>query len=121
MRTAAAHHSTGVSRALTRATLGSARSPQQPGVPMEIADAQQAAHRAALRMLTDGLVIGSAGNVSVRAEADQIVVSPAGVPYEQLVPSGYPVIDLETGTFAGRPTSELPLHLELMRAMPHVG
>jgi L-fuculose-phosphate aldolase len=75
-------------------------------------------------MVADGLVIGSAGNVSARAPgaARRLVASPAGVPYERLRAADYPVVDLDTGTARGplRPTSELPLHLEIMREMPDV-
>lgn len=81
-------------------------------------------HRIATRMLADGLVIGSAGNLSVRApgKVARLVVSPAGVPYEQLRPDDFPVVDLRSGVARGRlrPTSELPLHVGIMREMPDV-
>ena len=71
-----------------------------------------------------GLVIGSAGNVSVRLDDDEAVVSAAGVPYGELDPEDHPVVALADGTVRqGRraPTSELSVHLALLRAMPEVG
>ncbi len=94
-------------------------------LPVTAKAAQAAAHSAALRMVADGLVIGSAGNVSVRVGGRgraRIAVSPAGTSYTQLHAEDYPVVDLATGSWRGRldPTSELPLHVALLRAMPDV-
>ncbi|MCH0539568.1 class II aldolase/adducin family protein [Streptomyces sp. MUM 203J] len=71
----------------------------------------------ARRTVTDGLVVGTSGNVSVRV-GDLVLVTPTGVPYERLTPSDLLAVDLEgtrvLGTLA--PTSELPMHLALYRA-----
>lgn len=79
-------------------------------------------HEACLRMVADGLVIGSAGNISVRLDASRIVVSAGGVPYTKLTPADHPVVSLNDGTIYGqrKPSSELALHLAIMRAMPDV-
>ncbi|MZD03954.1 class II aldolase/adducin family protein [Streptomyces sp. SID5785] len=74
----------------------------------------------ARRTVTDGLVVGTSGNVSVRVgdgDAARILVTPSGVPYDRLGPRDLLAVDLDgrtrTGTLA--PTSELPLHLALHR------
>ena len=74
-------------------------------------------------MVADGLVIGSAGNVSVRLDADQFVVSAAGVVYSELEPDDHPVVHVADGSWEGRhrPTSELALHLGVIRELPDVG
>jgi L-fuculose-phosphate aldolase len=64
-----------------------------------------------------GLVVGTAGNVSVR-DGDRIAVSPSGVAYAELTPAmvgvhaldGTPV-DAPLGPAPLRPTSELALHV----------
>ncbi|WP_431032710.1 class II aldolase/adducin family protein [Streptomyces sp. P6-2-1] len=78
----------------------------------------------ARRSVTDGLVTGTSGNLSVRvhdpALGTLILVTPTGVPYEALGaddlvavdPAGHQVI----GTL--RPTSELPLHLAVHQDRP---
>ena len=68
-------------------------------------------------MVADGLVIGSAGNVSVRLDAHRFVVSAAGVLYGELEPADHPVVDVADRRVGGprRPTSELALHLGVMR------
>ncbi|WP_420876544.1 class II aldolase/adducin family protein, partial [Streptomyces griseoruber] len=39
----------------------------------------------ARRTVTDGLVVGTSGNVSVRV-GDTVLVTPSGVPYDRLTP-----------------------------------
>jgi L-fuculose-phosphate aldolase len=69
-----------------------------------------------------GLVVGTAGNVSVRS-GDLVAVSPSGLRYAELTPELVGVHRLD-GTAAEaplRPTSELPLHLAIYAARPEVG
>jgi L-fuculose-phosphate aldolase len=90
---------------------------------MNVAEARDAVHAACLRMVADGLVIGSAGNISVRLDDGHLVVTAAGVPYPRLAPGDHPVVSLADGSWDGprQPTSELAIHLGLMRALPDVG
>ena len=53
---------------------------------MNAHDAREALHAACLQMVADGLVIGSAGNISVRIDEHRFVVTAAGVPYRRLDP-----------------------------------
>ena len=69
-----------------------------------------------------GLVVGTAGNVSVR-EGDLVAVTPSGVRYAGLTPELVGVHRLD-GTAVEAPlapTSELPLHLAIYAARPEVG
>jgi L-fuculose-phosphate aldolase len=66
----------------------------------------------ARRMVADGLVIGTSGNVSARA-GDLVVITPSGCRYDTLRPEQLCVVSV-----AGRPldlplrpSSELPMHL----------
>ena len=76
--------------------------------------------RYAQRMQADGLVVGTAGNISVRLD-DRIVVTPSGVDYDLLTPDLICVCDLEGNQLAGplRPTSELPMHLAVYAYTAH--
>lgn len=93
-----------------------------PTSPPTVAAARRAVHEACQRMVADGLVIGSAGNVSVRLDERRFVVSAGGVAYDQLQPDDHPIVDAESGEWDGRrpPTSELALHRRVMAAMPEV-
>lgn len=70
----------------------------------------------ARRMVSDGLVVGTSGNVSVRA-GDLVAVTPSGTDYGSMTVSDVVVVDLDGEVVAGslRPTSELPLHLVAYR------
>ena len=67
-------------------------------------------------MVTDGLVIGTAGNVSAR-DGDNIVITPSGRRYDALRPGELCVISLagEPLDLPLRPSSELPMHLAAYR------
>lgn len=71
----------------------------------------------ARRTVTDGLVVGTSGNVSVRV-GDTVLVTPSGVPYDRLTPADVTGVDLSGRQVLGSlvPTSELPLHLAVYRA-----
>ncbi len=82
-----------------------------------VTDAVAAAWRdlvdTARRSVTDGLVVGTSGNVSVRAGENLILVTPSGVPYERLAPEDVTGVDRTGRQVLGDlvPTSELPTHL----------
>jgi ribulose-5-phosphate 4-epimerase/fuculose-1-phosphate aldolase len=90
---------------------------------VDVSAAREAVHTACLRMVADGLVIGSAGNISVRLDDDHFVVSAAGVRYDELVPDDHPVVNRRDGSWEGprSPTSEIALHTGLMAALPDIG
>ncbi|MGW4485879.1 class II aldolase/adducin family protein [Amycolatopsis sp. NPDC004368] len=71
----------------------------------------------ARRMASDGLVVGTSGNLSIRDGA-LIAVTPTGVPYDTLRPADIPVVDLTGAAVEGelKPTSELPMHLAIYRS-----
>jgi L-fuculose-phosphate aldolase len=90
----------------------------------DVERARAGVHAAALALVADGLVTGSSGNVSVRVDAERLVVTAGGVPYDRLVAADHPVLDLATGAVCDGtrpPSSEVPLHLGIMRTLPWVG
>ncbi|MDX3591177.1 class II aldolase/adducin family protein [Streptomyces sp. ID03-2B] len=71
----------------------------------------------ARRSASDGLVVGTSGNVSARV-GDLVLVTPSGVPYDRLGPHDAVGVDLDGRQVIGElgPTSELPLHLAVYRS-----
>ena len=69
------------------------------------------------RLVAERLVVGTAGNVSVRV-GDQVAVTPSGVGYQQLSADMVGVHDLDGAPVDAplKPTSELPMHLAVYRA-----
>ncbi|WP_062642960.1 class II aldolase/adducin family protein [Streptomyces maremycinicus] len=68
------------------------------------------------RLGAEGLLIGTAGNVSVRVE-DRVAITATGAVLAELTPDQVTVVDLAGEVVAGglRPTSELELHLGVYR------
>jgi L-fuculose-phosphate aldolase len=77
---------------------------------------------ASRRLASEGLVIGTAGNLSVRA-GDRVVVTPTGCTLSQVSPDDMAVVDLDGGVQDGgsAPTSELGLHLGVYRRFEWAG
>jgi L-fuculose-phosphate aldolase len=73
---------------------------------------------AARRLAADGLVTGTAGNVSMRVE-ELVAVTPTGARLEDVTPGQVAVVDLEGAQVEGdlAPTSELELHLGIYRQL----
>jgi L-fuculose-phosphate aldolase len=89
---------------------------------MLLPDARQAIVTACRELSRSGLVVGTAGNVSVR-EGDLVAVTPSGLRYAELTPELVGVHRLDGGPAEAPlgPTSELPLHLAIYAARPEVG
>jgi L-fuculose-phosphate aldolase len=92
------------------------REPRGRSVRPEEAHAWEALVATARRTVSEGLVVGTSGNVSVRVE-DTVLVTPSGVPYDRLTPTDITGVDLEGRQVLGTltPTSELPMHLAVYR------
>src|SRR5947208_2314772 len=71
---------------------------------------------AARRLAAEGLVLGTAGNVSARA-GERVAITPTGATLAQLEPDQVSVVELDGGLAWGslEPTSELELHLGVYR------
>ncbi|MFF3752326.1 class II aldolase/adducin family protein [Streptomyces sp. NPDC002018] len=84
-----------------------------------IAGAWQDLVHTARRTAAEGLVVGTSGNVSVRV-GGLILVTPSGIPYEQLGPGDAVGVNPDGRQVLGEftPTSELPLHLSVYRSTP---
>ncbi len=71
------------------------------------------------RLLDDGLAVGSAGNMSVRA-GDTVAITPSGVSYAEMRPEDVCLVTLDGAEPAGlaqeTPSSETPMHLAIYAA-----
>ncbi|QUQ69768.1 class II aldolase/adducin family protein [Kutzneria sp. CA-103260] len=79
---------------------------------MLLADARREVVETCRRAVEDRLVIGTAGNVSVRV-GDLVAVTPSGLDYGDLTPELVGVHELDGTAVEAplKPTSELPMHL----------
>jgi L-fuculose-phosphate aldolase len=84
---------------------------------MLLARERQLVCKYARRLASDGLVVGTAGNISVRV-AEQVAVTPSGIDYQGLAPDRICVVDLDgrQAEAGPEPSRELPIHLAVYRA-----
>lgn len=79
-------------------------------------------------MYDKDLIVGVDGNISARLGDDRLLITPSGLPKGQLRPEqllivdldGVPVRYLNPQSHSLKPTSELPMHLEVYRQRPDV-
>jgi L-fuculose-phosphate aldolase len=83
---------------------------------MRLADEREQVVRAARRLLDDGLVVGTAGNVSLRAD-ETIVITPSGIAYDELSADQVCLVGTDGEVLEAPlpPSTELPLHLAAYR------
>lgn len=83
---------------------------------MRLPQAREAIDHYCHRFRGDGLVTGTAGNISVR-EGNLVAITPSGTDYDKITPELICVVDL-SGAWVDcplKPASELPLHLAAYR------
>ena len=78
---------------------------------------RQAVVGAGKRLLAEGLVARTWGNVSVRAGPEHMLITPSGRAYEGMAPEDIVPVNLRTGAYDGplKPSSEGKLHAEIYR------
>jgi L-fuculose-phosphate aldolase len=83
---------------------------------MQLPDERRTLVEYARRLRSDGLVIGTAGNISARSGL-LVAITPSGVDYDEMTPESACVVDLDGGLVEGDldPSTELPLHLAIQR------
>lgn len=74
------------------------------------------------RFLKEGLVARTWGNVSIKVNDTQMVITPSGRPYDELTPNEMVLVDIYTLKYEGtiKPSSELKLHCEVYKTRPHI-
>jgi L-fuculose-phosphate aldolase len=98
---------------------------------LEEKEARAAVLAAAKGMLDHRLTSGTSGNVSARLDGEAVVITPSGVPYQDMGPGDLVVITLDgepvspgtvsPGTGGLVPSSEHQLHTACYRAFPEIG
>lgn len=83
---------------------------------MLLAEERALVVRYARRLLADGLVAGTAGNLSLRA-GDLLAITPSGVDYDALTPETIAVVAHDGAPVEAElaPSTELPMHLAVYR------
>ena len=79
--------------------------------------------KCAKQAFDSGLVAATDGNISVRMSTDRVMITPGGTSFRNLNPGQMAYVDIEGHLldYANRPSSELPMHLEIYRQRPEIG
>ena len=79
--------------------------------------------RVSRRMSDSGLVPTTSGNASARTPEGDVLITPSGLPYEDLEPEDIVLLTLGGEVLEGslEPSSEVPMHTGLYRAKPQIG
>ena len=89
---------------------------------MDIEDAKKMVCAAGKKLLKEGLVARTWGNVSVRVNDQQMVITPSGRPYDELNPDDMVLVNFYNLRFEGKikPSSELKLHCQVYKTRPQI-
>jgi L-fuculose-phosphate aldolase len=84
---------------------------------MNEAEARHALVEAGHRLLAEGLVARTWGNLSVRVDDRTMAITPSGIQYPDLTAQMIVLVDVVTGTWSGphKPSGERKVHLETYR------
>lgn len=75
-----------------------------------------------LRLVKEGLVARTWGNISIRVDDSHMLITPSGRTYEDLTPQDIVLVNYHTSEFEGhiKPSSEKELHCEIYRTRKKV-
>jgi L-ribulose-5-phosphate 4-epimerase len=78
--------------------------------------------RAVLNLYQKDLIQLNSGNVSVRASALHIAITPTGITYDDMTAGDMVIVDLNGVVIEGnhKPSSEMPMHTAVYKNLPHV-
>jgi len=83
----------------------------------EIARIRQDIIEGGLRLVKEGLVARTWGNISIRVDENNMLITPSGRSYEDLTPGDIVLVNYHTSKHEGsvKPSSEKELHCEIYR------
>ncbi len=89
---------------------------------MDINTAKQMVIDAGNRLVKEGLIARTWGNVSCRVDEKTFVITPSGRPYDSLTPEQIVPMDIETLAWEGdvKPSGEKGVHAEVYKARPDI-
>jgi L-fuculose-phosphate aldolase len=88
---------------------------------MDEREAREAVRAAGVKLVEEGLVAGTWGNVSVRFSPTEMAITPSGFDYLSMRAEDVVIIDLVTAEArGGKPSTEKKLHTEIYHTRPEV-
>jgi L-fuculose-phosphate aldolase len=96
---------------------------KEPQSDMTLEEAKDEVLQAGYRLVREGLVSRTWGNISCRVDEDHFVITPSGRSYEDLTPEDVVPVNIHTLEWTGpiRPSSEKGLHAEVYKINREIG
>ncbi len=91
-------------------------------MPLQLERARQEVVEAGRRLLSQGLIARTWGNVSCRISAHQFVITPSGLAYDHITPAEIVTVNIADGSYVGdlAPSSEKGMHAAVYRVRKDV-
>lgn len=88
----------------------------------ELASLRRQIIKGGMRLLKEGLVARTWGNISIRVDDTFMLITPSGRPYEELTEHDIVLVNYHTSRYEGtvKPSSEKALHCEIYRTRKEV-
>ena len=89
---------------------------------MDVLEARELICGSGQRLLRDHLVAGTWGNISCKLDDTHMVITPSGIPYEELKPENMVLVNIETLEYEGnlKPSSESSIHAEIYKVYKEI-
>ena len=87
-------------------------------ISSEYSEIQKQVCDAGIRLVSEGLVARTWGNISLRINDTLMAVTPSGIRYEELRPEHIVIVNITDGSYEGniKPSGERKLHIAVYRA-----
>lgn len=74
------------------------------------------------RMRGSGLVAGTWGNISIRLDSDNMIITPSGIAYEHAMPDDMAMMNIQNLKWEGnrKPSSEAKLHAQIYKERKNI-
>jgi len=89
---------------------------------MDIIEIQRLVCDSGKRLLAEGLVAGTWGNISHRVDPDFMAITPSGISYDELTPESIVVVNVHDLSYRGdvKPSSEINMHASVYKTKKEV-
>ena len=89
---------------------------------MELSKAKQIVCEAGLKLVKEGLVARTWGNISCRVDDKTFVITPSGRTYDNLTPDDIVIVNIDNSSWKGeiKPSSEKGIHAGVYKIRPEI-
>ena len=92
------------------------------GEVVDISEIQKLVYDSGMKLINDGLVAGTWGNVSHRIDAGFMAITPSGISYDELSPESIAVVNIHDLSYKGelKPSTEANMHALIYKAKKEI-